>query len=266
MDHEPADDDDDPARAFEALREEVAALRRGVELVCRQGQQATPSAPDYSPTLGKMEQALRVIARRLEAVERQPALTLTPASFRTEIDAVSRAAASSASRPFVDAVHQVQSAGRDLTALVGRVRERREQRMWMLTAGALGLIVGVGLWYVAAGLLPRSAGDWIAASLIGGSKWQAGETLMQESQPGSLGQDGAALQRVRRRSRPSCARRRSPCGPLQSGQEGGRSASAPVHLASPATRSSGRGAGPMNEPTLRSPCFGASFMRNLRII
>ena len=68
----------------------------------------------------------------------------------------------------------------------------------MLTAGALGLIVGVGLWYVAAGLLPRSAGDWIAASLIGGSKWQAGETLMQESQPGDLGQDGAALRRVRR--------------------------------------------------------------------
>ena len=57
MDHEP-EDDDDAARAFEALREEVAVLRRGVELVYRQGQQsaaAAPGAPDYSPTLGKME-------------------------------------------------------------------------------------------------------------------------------------------------------------------------------------------------------------------
>ena len=44
---------------------------------------------------------------------------------------------------------------------------------------------GVGLWYVAAGLLPRSAGDWIAASLIGGSKWQAGETLLEEASPES---------------------------------------------------------------------------------
>jgi hypothetical protein len=61
MDHE-ADDDDDAARAFEALREEVAALRRGVELVYRQGQQAVP---DYSPTLGQMEQALQAIAGRL---------------------------------------------------------------------------------------------------------------------------------------------------------------------------------------------------------
>jgi hypothetical protein len=41
----------------------------------------------------------------------------------------------------------------------------------------------VGPRYVAGGLLPRSAGDWIAASLIGGSKWQAAETLMQESSP-----------------------------------------------------------------------------------
>jgi hypothetical protein len=34
----------------------------------------------------------------------------------------------------------------------------------------------VGLWYVAAGLLQGSAGDWIAASLIGGNRWQAEET------------------------------------------------------------------------------------------
>jgi Family of unknown function (DUF6118) len=185
MNHEPADDDD-ATRAFEALREEVAALRRGVELVCRQGQQsaaAAPDAPDYSPTLGKMEQALRAIAGRLEAVERQPALTLTPASFRAEIDAVARDVAGTVSLPFVDAVHQVQGTARDLTTLAGHVREQSEQRTWVLTAGALGLIVGVGLWYVAAGLLPRSAGDWIAASLIGGSRWQAGETLMQEASP-----------------------------------------------------------------------------------
>src|SRR4051794_27438739 len=101
VDQEPADEDD-AAQAFEALREEVAALRRGVELVYRQGQQtasAAPAAPDYSPTLGKMEQALQVIARRLEAVECQPALTLTPARFRAEIDAVARSAVNVVSRP-----------------------------------------------------------------------------------------------------------------------------------------------------------------------
>jgi hypothetical protein len=226
MNHEP--EDDDAARAFEALREEVAALRRGVELVYRQGQQAAaavPGAPDYSPTLGKMEQALQVIAERLEAVERQPALTLTPASFRTEIDAVARVAADTVSLPFVDAVHRMQSVTRDLTELGGRVRERREQRMWVLTAGALGLIVGVGLWYVAGGLLPQSAGDWIAASLIGGSKWQAGETLMQESSPASWARMvrlyNACGEQTTELCEAAIAVRTVP-----SGQEGGRSASA----------------------------------------
>ena len=180
------EDDGDAVRAFEALREEVAALRRGVELVYRQGQQTAPVAPDYSPTLGQMEKALRTIAGRLEAVERQPALTLTPARFRTEIDSVAHGAVSAISRPFIEAVQEVRAAASDLKALTGRVHERREQRTWVLTAGALGLIVGVGLWYVAAGLLPRSAGGWIAVSLIGGSRWQAGATLMEEASPDSF--------------------------------------------------------------------------------
>ncbi len=66
MRQEPEEDDGDAARAFEALRAEVAALRRGVELVYRQGQQAAPATagPDYSPTLGKMEKALQAIAVR----------------------------------------------------------------------------------------------------------------------------------------------------------------------------------------------------------
>jgi len=179
------EDDGDAARAFEALREEVAALRRGVELVYRQGQQSGTIAPDYSPTLGIMEKALQAIAGRLEAVERQPALRLTPASFRSEIDNVALSVVGTVSRPFADAVQEVRGAARDLKTLAGRVREQREQRLWLLTTGVLGLMFGVALWYVAAGLLPRSAGDWIAASLIGGSKWQAGETLLEEASPES---------------------------------------------------------------------------------
>jgi hypothetical protein len=185
MTQEP-EDDGDAVRAFEALREEVAALRHGVERVYRQGEQAGSGAPDYSPTLGQMEKALRTIAGRLEAVERQPALTLTPARFRTEIDSVAHGAVSTISRPFIEAVQEARAAARDLKALTGRVHERREQRTWVLTAGALGLIVGVGFWYVAAGVLPRSAGDWMAASLIGGTRWQAGATLMEEASPDSF--------------------------------------------------------------------------------
>ena len=67
-----------------------------------------------------------------------------------------------------------------------QARGAREQRAWLIAVGVVGLMVGVGLWYVAAGLLPRSAGDWIAASLIGGGRWQAGQTLMEEASPASF--------------------------------------------------------------------------------
>ena len=129
------EDDGDAVRTFEALRDKVVALRRGVELVHRQGQQAAPSAPDCGPTLGQMEQALQAIAGRLETVERQPALTLTPARFRSEIDSVASGAVSAISRPFIEAVKEARAAARDLDSLTGRLREGREQRTWLLIVG-----------------------------------------------------------------------------------------------------------------------------------
>jgi hypothetical protein len=231
MSHEP-EDDGDAARAFEALREEVAALRRGVELVYRQGQQSGTIAPDYSPTLGKMEKALQAIAGRLEAVERQPALRLTPASFRSEIDNVALSVVGAASRPFADAVQEVRGAARDLKTLAGRVREQREQRLWLLTTGVLGLMFGVGLWYVVAGLLPRAVGDGIAASLIGGDRWHAGQTLMEEASPESWDK----MARLYKACPPDTATELCEAAitvrTIAPGQEGGKNAPAPLRLLS----------------------------------
>jgi hypothetical protein len=49
------EEEDDAARAFEALRGEVAALRRGIELVYRQAQQAPAAldAPEAFPSYGR---------------------------------------------------------------------------------------------------------------------------------------------------------------------------------------------------------------------
>lgn len=42
-------------------------------------------------------------------------------------------------------------------------------------------------WYVLPSLLPWGAGDWLASSLIGGGRWQAGETLMERASPEGFG-------------------------------------------------------------------------------
>lgn len=172
---------DGAEQAFEALREEVAALRRGVELVYRQVQ-ASPvaDAPDYSPTLGQMQKALENVAARLEAIERQPALQMTGASLRGEIDAGARSATHIISGSLAGAVNEMRSANNQMEGLFRQVRGRREQqaRLWM--AGVCGVLGGAFLWFFLAALLPWGAGDWLASlPIAGGGPWAAGQALLQ---------------------------------------------------------------------------------------
>ena len=91
MDHSEheAQELDGAEQAFVALREEVAALRRGVELIYRQGHEAkgpVAAGTDYSPTLGAIAKELKAVAARLDAMgERAPALAITPAQQAAEL-------------------------------------------------------------------------------------------------------------------------------------------------------------------------------------
>lgn len=185
LDQEPPERDG-AEQAFEALREEVAALRRGIELVYRQGQQTEPAVPDYSPTLGAMAKELKAIAGWLAALERAPAMTMTPASYEAEIAGMAQNAARTVSQPFMATLDQAREMTRALEALAGRVHERQEQRRWLATVGVIGVMGGVLLWFVLIVLLPWGAGDWLAALPLGGGRWQAGAALMQRDSPASF--------------------------------------------------------------------------------
>ena len=189
----PQDDEGGAEQAFDALRVEVAALRGGIEMLYRQVQQVAQQAgqqsgtaagagPDYSLTLGKMEQALGSIAGRLAEVERQPALRLTPAGLRTEIDQVATSAAQVVSRPFAETVADARAVTRELKALAGRVHERREQQQWLWTVGSMGAIGGVLLWFMLTAFLPWGGGTGLA-SLAYGGRWNAGEAMLRDANP-----------------------------------------------------------------------------------
>lgn len=185
----PEDEADAAERAFEALREEVAAQRRALEQLAglvAQGRPPDEPAPDYSPTLGAMAQELRSVGARLDGIEAQPTLRLTPASYRAEIEAVAQGAVTVMSRSFVEALQEARGAARELEGLAGRVRERREQRWWLITAGVLGVMGGLFLWFMLVVLLPWGAGDWLAALPLGGRPWQAGQALMRHDSPESF--------------------------------------------------------------------------------
>lgn len=186
-----AHQEDRAERAFDALREEVAALRRGMELLYRQvqqaaGQPAAATGPDYTLTLGKMEKALGIIAGRLEAVERQPALQMTAARLGAELDMAAQAAASSMTGSLTGVVNEMRSATMQMEGMFRQVHRRREQQAWLWTAGVGGMLGGVWLWFLLAALLPWGAGDWLASLPIGrGGPWAAGQTLLQRDSPQS---------------------------------------------------------------------------------
>jgi hypothetical protein len=183
-----AGEDDDAVRAFEALRVEVASLRQGIELVWRQGQQAT--AVDYSPTLGGIAKSLQAVERRLSEIERKPALHSTPDEYEQRMQAINRNAGQTigqaADRAMRDGVEAQREATRALQAVTARARTAQEQRRWNAGFAVAGVFVGAALWYVLPSVLPWSAGDRLAASLIGGGPWQAGQALMQRASPESF--------------------------------------------------------------------------------
>jgi hypothetical protein len=181
---DPAGEDDDAVRAFEALRTEVASLRKGIELVYRQGEKVP--AVDYSPTLGSMAQRLQVIEQRLTEIERQPALAMTPSVFRERMAAIGESVGQVASGVMREGAQAQRAATEALREVTTQARAAREQRLWNLSFGAVGVMLGVALWYVVPVVLPQSADDWMVASLVGGGPWQAGQTLMRRADPASF--------------------------------------------------------------------------------
>jgi hypothetical protein len=170
-----ADDTGGAERAFAALRAEVRALRQVVEGL---------AAPDYSLTLGTIAKELQVVGAGLATIENHPALT--PARYAGQLDAATERAHQAGSKAMWDAQTQLGDTARQLEHLVGKVHTREEQRRWIGAAAACGIMLGIVLWYILPSLLPWGAGDWLVASLIGGGRWQAGETLMERASPESF--------------------------------------------------------------------------------
>jgi len=178
----------DAAQAFEALRAEVAALRRGVELIYR-GQQdaagtAGPAPVDYSPTLGGMAKMLQAVEGRLQAIEGKPAMALTPSRFEADIRAAGHWAGEQGTSAVRMAASALTEAKREFEGVLAGARTAREQRVWVSSAAMFGVLGGVLLWFMAAAFLPWGVGHRLAAALVNtGGRWKAGEMLMYEADP-----------------------------------------------------------------------------------
>jgi hypothetical protein len=177
------EDEDDAARAFENLREEVTKLRQGIDLVYKQGQDA--KSVDYSLTLGSMAKSLQAVQGRLEAIESKPALAMTPEVYRERIEAMGQVAGQVSGRALSEGAAAQSEATRELKEILGRARSKRGQQEWLVVVGVLGVMVGMLLWTLLVENLPWGAGTWLAAVPIAGNKWDAGLELLREASPAS---------------------------------------------------------------------------------
>jgi hypothetical protein len=78
---------DPAAQAFEALRQEIALLRRAVTGLA--ADQSSIEVPDYSETLAKISGMASSIGKRLVALSETPAFGYTPRDWSREIEMAS---------------------------------------------------------------------------------------------------------------------------------------------------------------------------------
>lgn len=176
----------DPAEAFEGVRRELSLLHRAVEGLTA----ARDAIPDYSDTLGSMDQALRTIGLRLRQIQESPAVSLSPAAMAQEINRAAQVVRAEDRKALHEAGDALSRSLSHIDALAKRRRETDEQKRLLLWVGAGAFVCGILLWLVLPGAVARSLPEsWhmperMAARMMGEpTLWDSGSRMMRADNP-----------------------------------------------------------------------------------
>lgn len=186
-------DDDTATQAFEAVRAEVALLRRAVErLAAERADQV-----DYSPTLGVISKNLLATGRRVDTLSQSPLLSLTPAAVGAQVEAIAANARQSEHKAVAAARSGLDEAARALAARVASARTHDAQGYWLIATAAAGLVAGMLAFVLITGPIARTVpASWqwpekVAANAMALPMWDAGARMMMTASP--EGWNGIAL-------------------------------------------------------------------------
>ncbi|WP_234732014.1 DUF6118 family protein [Acidocella facilis] len=171
----------DPAQAFEDLQAEVSVMRRAVEALPSAWEENQP--PDYSPDLGRIAKGLAVVVAQLDAINKHPALTMTPEQHRQAIAQAGNGLMREAAQKLDRATQDAERERQQLAGLIGTARRQDEQRTWLIYAALAAFLVGLLVSPFVAGALPFGLDGRIAALIMKADRWDAGEALMQADSP-----------------------------------------------------------------------------------
>jgi hypothetical protein len=190
-----ADEDDqggaDAAEAFEAMRGELALLRRAVEGLA--AERGAIDVPDYTETLGELQRGLNTAAENIgrigQFLKTAPALAMTPEQMTQRIVAAGAAARREDQAALATARKGLDDMTRQLHAYVVSGRTGDQQNRWLGLVAIGGVLVGVVLWTLLAGPILRATPDswrWpesMAARTLGGSAWEGARRLATVNGP-----------------------------------------------------------------------------------
>lgn len=177
-----------PAQAFEELRAEVAVMRRAVEAL--PGAWEESRAPDYSSDLGRIAKGLGTAATKLEAIEKHPALRLTPEQHRATVARAGEGLMRDALQKLDRATQEAERERHQLAGMIGTLRDKREQRFWLIAIPVLVFALTLFASPILLGWLPFGWPSDVAAIVIGEDRWDAGWALMRAADP--AGEEQAA--------------------------------------------------------------------------
>ena len=129
----------DAATAFEELRREISLQRTAIEGLTA----ARDKLPDYSPTLRDMAARLGQLEKRVECINEQPAMRLTPLTIATEIHEGLMRFRSDDRKILVEACDGLARALGRVDAMVKQKRSTNEQDWWVTWAGTGGVLCGM---------------------------------------------------------------------------------------------------------------------------
>jgi len=144
---------DPAALAFEALREEVALIRRAVAGLS--AERASIEIPDYSETLGQIMRASAATAQNLKALAEMPALRVSAKDWGREIAFVAEDARRSDQQAFVHAQHELERMVHEMAASLRSARSEEAQRLLLIWTATGGTAAGMLLMAIVIGLIAR---------------------------------------------------------------------------------------------------------------
>ena len=183
---------DAAAEAFEGVRGELALLRRAIEGIAARDDR--PEPPDYGETLGQITKLANATLQRAELMRKA-----------IEEEAVARQVANRIAGAVAEdrqavktAAGELRDATRALQGITASARRAEDQKRWVMLAAIGGIVVGMIVWAVCAGIVARSvpAGwQWperMAARTLDMPMWEGGQRMMRTAAPEAFANIAAA--------------------------------------------------------------------------